>query len=238
VIESARVLAVRGRVLPSTLDNVTLCAELTDRTTVRGESSLSHASREKAPIKRVFFEPARARGYEPALAAILNADLIVLGPGSLFTSVLPNLMVEGVTEAIRLSTGTVAYVCNVATQPGETDGFDAADHVRAIVDRVGEGVLNYVLVNDNRASVEAINPDIPVDPVLPDGLHRFGRSVNVVARDLVNDAKPLRHDPDKLADALFDLARLGVPDSTAVRHLSFEPEPAGSVRDLVGTGAR
>ena len=100
VIESGRVLAVRGRVLPSTLDNVTLCAELVDGAVVRGESTISH---DKAPIRRVFLDPCEPTAYEPALGAILHADLVVLGPGSLYTSVLPNLCVDGVIEAIRWS---------------------------------------------------------------------------------------------------------------------------------------
>lgn len=207
VIESARVLAVRGRVLPSTLENVTLSAELVDGTVLRGESSIAH---KEAPIKKVFLEPGRPEGYEPALSAILNADLIVLGPGSLYTSVLPNLLVEGVTQAIRWSAGTVVYVCNVATQPGETDHFGVADHVRAIVDHIGHGVLDRVLVNSNRASVSAIKPEWQVDAVTLDGMATDLIDVPLVARDVVNDRNPLRHDPDKLALALLEIAR-GAP---------------------------
>ncbi len=204
VAESARVLAVRGRVLPSTLENVTLSAELVDGTVQRGESTISQ---KQAPIKRVFLEPGRPTAHEPALTALLNADLIVLGPGSLYTSVLPNLLVEGITQAIRWSPATVVYVCNVATQPGETDHFGAADHIRAIVDHVGERFLDAALVNSNPASAAAIRPDQPIDPVTPAGLERLGSSIRVVARDVVDDANPLRHDPEKLASALIELAR-------------------------------
>ncbi len=204
VIESARVLAVRGRVLPSTLENVTLSAELTDGTVLRGESTIGH---KEAPIKRVFLEPRRPAGYEPALSAILNADLIVLGPGSLYTSVLPNLLVEGITQAIRWSAGTVVYACNVATQPGETDHFGAADHVRAILDHVGKGVLDCVLVNSNPAPATAIKPEWHVDPVALDDLAAIESEVCIITRDLVNDRNPLRHDPDKLAAALIEITR-------------------------------
>jgi uncharacterized cofD-like protein len=206
VIESARVLAVRGRVLPSTLENVTLCAELVDGSTVCGESTISG---KKPPIKRVFLTPENPDGYGPALSAILNADLIVLGPGSLYTSVLPNLMVAGITEAIRWSSGKVAYVCNVATQPGETDHFGAADHIRAIVDHLGEGVLDVALVNSNSRPASAIKPEWHVDPVSVENLDRVGKRIRVVARDVVNDQNALRHDPDKLAAALLEIARLG-----------------------------
>jgi uncharacterized cofD-like protein len=225
VIESARVLAIRGRVLPSTLENVTLCAELVDGSTVRGESTIGH---DKPPIKRVYLTPDHPSGYEPALGAIVNADLIVLGPGSLYTSVLPNLMVEGVIEAIRWSRGTVVYVCNVATQPGETDHFSAKDHIDSIVDCLGPGVLAYAVVNNNRASVGAIKPEWHVDAVLDDGLEKLAREVTIVARDVVNDKNPLRHDPEKLAAVLIEIAR-------RPRSNDLSERPLG---EFVGAGAR
>lgn len=224
VVESARVLAVRGRVLPSTLENVTLCAELVDGTVVRGESTIS---RNKPPIRRIFLTPDNPSGYEPALGAIVNADLIVLGPGSLYTSVLPNLLVEGVIEAIRWSRGTVAYVCNVATQPGETDHFSAKDHIRTVVDYLGPGVLSYALVNSNRAPASAIKPEWRVDPVTDDDLGSLEREVSVIARDLVNDNNPLRHDPTKLAAALLEVAR-------RPKDSRFDVKPAP---ELVAVGA-
>jgi uncharacterized cofD-like protein len=203
VIESGHVLAIRGRVLPSTVENVTLSAELVDGTILRGESNLC---KKEAPIKRVFLEPGRPSVYDPAFSAILNADLVILGPGSLYTSVVPNLLVEGITQAIRWSRGKVVYACNVATQPGETDNFDAMDHIRVITEQLGPGVLTHVVVNSNPASASAIGPDVPVDPILPEGLEELQDTVAVVARDVVSDRNPLRHDPDKLARALLDLA--------------------------------
>jgi uncharacterized cofD-like protein len=204
VIESANVLAVRGRVLPSTLENVTLCAELVEGTIVRGESTIS---RNKPPIKRVYLEPGNPAGYEPALGAIIHADLIVLGPGSLYTSVLPNLMVDGVVEAIRWSRGNVVYVCNVATQPGETDHFGAKDHIRTVKDCLGPGVLSHALVNTNRLPASNIKPEWNVDPVLAEDLSELENELSIVERDVVNDNNPLRHDPDKLASALLEIAR-------------------------------
>ena len=204
VIESGRVLAVRGRVLPATLDNVTLCAELVDGTIVRGESTIS---RDKPPIKRVFLEPAQPTAYEPALGAVLHADLIVLGPGSLYTSVLPNLCVDGMIEAIRWSKCPVVYVCNVATQPGETDHFGALDHIRAVDDALGPGVLSHTLVNSNRAPTAAIRPEWNIEAVTNENLGELDNKIEVVARDLVSDTNPLRHDPEKLTAALLDIAR-------------------------------
>ena len=238
VIESARVLAVRGRVLPATLENVTLCAELVDGTTVKGESTIS---RKKPPIKRVFLQPETPDGYEPALSAILNADLIVLGPGSLYTSVLPNLMVAGVAQAIRWSAGKVVYVCNVATQPGETDHFGAADHIRAIVDHIGDGVLDYALVNSNAAPASSIRPEWRVEPVGFDNLRNIGRKVQVIARDVVNDQNPLRHDPDKLAQALLEIGRMESAPEEEVT-VTWEPsrerdvETGVAANGLVPTG--
>lgn len=204
VIESGRVLAVRGRVLPSTLDNVTLCAELVDGTIVRGESAIS---RDKPPIQRVFLEPAQPTAYEPALGAMLHADLIVLGPGSLYTSVLPNLCVDGVIEAIRWSKCPVVYVCNVATQAGETDHFGARDHIAAVVNALGPGVLSHALVNSNRAPTEAIRPEWRIEAVTDEHLDDLSREIEIVSRDLVSDQNPLRHDPDKLTEALVEIAR-------------------------------
>ena len=210
VIEASQVLAVRGRVLPSTLENVTLAAELIDGTIVRGESTIS---RKQAPIKRIFLEPRHPIGYEPALSAILNADLIVLGPGSLYTSVLPNLLVDGIVQAVRWSAGTVVYVCNVATQPGETDHFGASDHIHEVVQALGSGVLACTLVNSNTAPSIAIKPEWRVDAVTFDSPRPGSQKpdVPVVTRDVVDDSNPLRHDPDKLAAALLEIARERVP---------------------------
>jgi uncharacterized cofD-like protein len=204
VLESARVLNISGRVLPSTLENVTLCADLADGTTVRGESAISH---ERPAIKDIFFEPRSPKAYDPALAAILNADLIVLGPGSLYTSVLPNLLVDGIKEAIKWSQGDTVYVCNVATQEGETDHYGYDDHVHEIVKYLDEDDLDYVLVNSNPAAGTAIRPDWHVEAVVYDGAERTSDGIEVVARDVVNDQNPLRHDPIKLAAVLLDLAR-------------------------------
>lgn len=204
VLESARVLNIEGRVLPSTLENVTLCADLADGSSVRGESAVGHDS---PPIKRLYLEPDRPKAYDPALAAILNADLVVLGPGSLFTSVIPNLLVDGVREAIRWSSGQTVYVCNVATQEGETDHFDYEDHVSEIVDYLGEGELDYVLLNNNPAASTAIRPHEHVDAVLYDGASHTRQGVEIIARDVVNDQNPLRHDPLKLAAELLDIVR-------------------------------
>lgn len=205
VYESSRVLAVRGQVVPSSLENITVCAEMRDGRIIRGESQIV---KERGKIKRVFLDPDNPAAYDPAVVAILSADLIVLGPGSLYTSVLPNLLVRGITHAIRCSDATKVYVCNVATQRGETDDFRVVDHLRALHDHVGEPIVDHVLVNNNLGPAEdKIKPEWAVEAVSLEGIEDLEGSVNVVLRDVVNPEFPLRHDPEKLATALIDVAK-------------------------------
>ena len=202
VAETSRVLAVRGQVYPSTIADVTLCAEMTDGSRIVGESNIVAA---RKGIKRIFLQPDRPAGYPEALRAILDADLIILGPGSLYTSILPNLLVEDIARAVRLATATKVYVCNVATQRGETDQFSVEDHVGALVAHVGPGFFDYVLVNDNFQSIDRIKPEWGVQPVEQSEPARTLHGAEVVVADVVNVDNPLRHDPDKLAGRLLRL---------------------------------
>lgn len=204
VVESSRVLAVRGQVLPSSLENITVCAEMTDGTIIRGESNITH---ERSRISRAFLEPSSPEAYDPAIVAILSADLIVLGPGSLYTSVLPNMLVQGIAHAVRCSQATKVFVCNVATQPGETDNFGVVEHVAALKEHVGGRILDYVLVNSNfDPAATKIKPEWSVSAVGLDGIDEIGDGATVVLRDVVNPDFPLRHDPAKLANELLKLA--------------------------------
>ncbi|MDQ2806668.1 MAG: YvcK family protein [Chloroflexota bacterium] len=199
--ECSRVLAVRGDVLPSTLADVTLHAELTDGTIISGESDLPKG---KAAVRRVFLTPEQPHGYPDAVAALLDADLIVLGPGSLYTSVIPNLLVPDIVRAVRSSPAVKVYVCNVATQPGETDQFGVLEHVQALREHVGPGVFDYVLVNADLTAAGQIRPEWQVQPVvLPPDLSYPG--VEFVRAAVVNPDNPLRHDPARLATALLQL---------------------------------
>jgi uncharacterized cofD-like protein len=202
VIDSATVLNIRGRVLPSTLENVRLDAELTDGSTIQGESKIQY---KEAPIHRVRLSPEDPAAYRPAVTAILNADLIVLGPGSLYTSIVPNLLVPDIVRAVRASSAPKVYVMNVATQTGETDHFTALDHLTVVDEQLGPGELDAVLINSNMASAEAIGPDLPIEPLLPDSWDQLDPRIRVIARDVVSEQNPLRHDPEKLAIALFEL---------------------------------
>ncbi|MBA2598725.1 MAG: YvcK family protein [Chloroflexota bacterium] len=234
VIESASVLNIRGRVLPSTLANVRLDAELTNGTSIEGESNIQY---KQAPILRMRLSPDDPAAYLPAVTAILNADLIVLGPGSLYTSIVPNLLVPDILRAVRASSAPRVYVMNVATQTGETDHFTALDHLEIIDKQLGSGKLDAVLINSNTASAAAIGPNLTIDPVLPDTLNHLDPRIRVIARDMVSAQNPLRHDPEKLASALLELTNGGwfhtAPGSEAQRLGNLVSAPR---RDLTAAG--
>lgn len=211
--ECSRVLAIRGRVLPTTLHDVTLCAEFTDGTVVAGESAITRAGK---TIRRVFLEPARAPALRDVCDAIAEADLIVLGPGSLYTSVIPNLLVEGVADAIRRARGLRVYVCNVMTQYGETRGFRASDHVRVLLEQGGRGLVEYVLVNDRRPRNQALLARYGqegAEPVEPDVEAIRALGVRPVAEDLISEEELVRHDPRKLGAVLIQLLAAAAPES-------------------------
>jgi uncharacterized cofD-like protein len=218
IIESSKVLNIRGAVLPSSLDNITLAAEMKNGQIVRGESAIS---RQLGGINRIFVEPDHAEAYDPAVVAILSADVIVLGPGSLYTSVIPNLLVEGIAHALRFAPAEKVYVCNVATQPGETDGYTVADHLRALQKHVHGLPVDRVLINTNlEPGARGIKPEWHVSAVQFTGLAEFDGHIAVERADVVNADQPLRHDPDKLADALIEIGRAHIA-SGALRAADF-----------------
>jgi uncharacterized cofD-like protein len=196
---SSRVLKVAGRIVPSTLAHVTLFAELEDDRVLAGESAVPKG---QSPIRRVFLEPAAPAAYPEAVRAILEADLVVLGPGSLYTSVLPNLLVPEIAAALEATQAPVLYVANVATQPGETDGYGLAEHVAALRRHAGPDVVDLVLANDNLAAAPfpASWNASPVAPQLAANGH--GPLPRLVTADVVSEALPTRHDPAKLAAAV------------------------------------
>lgn len=201
VLEAGHVLAIRGQVLPSTLSDVALMADKAlalDAHDIRvaGESRIPSAP---GTIRRVHLEPGEPPAHPEAIRAVLNADLIVIGPGSLYTSVLPNLLVPDLASAIRTTRALKIFVCNVATQPGETDDYDCARHVAALEDHVGRGLVDVILANDHQAGE------------LPEGVTwvRAGsedeKMVPQELADLVDQARPWRHDAGKLAEKLMAL---------------------------------
>ena len=206
--ESSRVLAVRGQVIPSTLAEVQLEALYADGSTVCGESLIPEAGK---PISRVHLLPEDCPGTPEAVRAISEADIIILGPGSLYTSVLPNLLVKDIRDAVKNSSAPKVYVCNVMTQPGETDGYTAADHVQALLDHVGPKVVDYVIVND-----AAVEPHLlrkyeaeGAIPVYPDVNRIRAMGIEPIARPLISLTDLVRHDPTALAKCIFDIALRG-----------------------------
>lgn len=198
--ESSRVLNVVGRVLPATLGVVRLCAELDDGTIVEGETNISLAKR---PIKRVFFDPPVADPLDEVVAAIRSADAIVLGPGSLYTSILPNFLVSRIAREVASANAVKIYVCNVMTQPGETDNMSAADHVKALFDGAGERVCDYALVNSEAPSrlVVAYAQEGQV-PVRPDTARIRELNVEPIEAAVVSETQTVRHDSDRLAQTV------------------------------------
>jgi uncharacterized cofD-like protein len=201
VVESGRVLAVHGRVLPATLHNVRLVADVQlphsiGEVRVEGESTIP-----KFPgdVQRVWLEPNNPSAYPQVIQAILASELIVIGPGSLFTSILPNLLVPDIAAAIQASRALKIYVCNVATQPGETEGFSCEDHLRILNDHVGGPIFDIVVVNSQLegqlpSGTEWVKTEPETESEYP-----------IYRSDLVDEDQPWRHDSSKLAKAIMNL---------------------------------
>ena len=208
--ESGRVLAVRGQIVPSTLRDVTLIAEMADGQTRVGESSIPHANGDgdgngavATAIKRVFLQPEPTINPE-AEEAILNAEMIIVGPGSLYTSILPNLVVDGMAEALKASPAIKVFVCNVATQPGETDSFRVSDHLKAIEGHLGTNIFDFVVVNsNNNFTLPPSAQEAGIRRVVYDPATVSQRSIHAVLVDVVNPRIATHHDPDKLARAIM-----------------------------------
>ena len=212
LIAAGRVLALRGTVLPSTLANITLIAEVSVGETevnqrIVGESEIPKAG---GNITAVAIEPSDVVAFPPSVKAILNADVVVIGPGSLYTSIMPNLLVPGIARAIQRTRALKVYICNLATQNGETDNYNVADHVTAINKHIAQlGVkqedwLDIVLANNNLSiptdtgggNTRFVSPDFPPD-------------TKTVSRDLVDENQPWRHDSQKLAESIMMLSTDG-----------------------------
>lgn len=198
VEEAGRLLQVRGRVLPSTLADVVLSGRDARGRFVKGQANLAGS---EGPIATVCLHPEIVPAYPPALEAIRAADVIIVGPGSLFTSVIPNFLVEGVVEAVRQSGARVIYVCNVGNLRRETTGMDAADHVDALVRHGLEGLIDVVLVQETAAATDDLHVAVGGEAIGRIEAH----GARVVAADLVDREHPMRHDADRLYAALSEV---------------------------------
>ncbi len=194
--ESGKVLAVKGTIVPSTLQDVTLVASI-NGSNVEGESKIP---KQNGRISQVFLKPDGAQVNPEAAQAILNAELVVIGPGSLYTSILPNLLVEGMVEAIKASPALKVLVCNLASQQGETDGYGVEDYIRVIHDHVGANLFDFVLVNSNHSHAPTGGQAQVIFRADDASRHP---EVRFIAADVVNVKIPSHHDPDKLARVIM-----------------------------------
>lgn len=204
VKESSNVLSIRGRVLPSTLDDMKLVAEMEDGRIIHGESNIPEAH---GKIKRLFTDPVKCKALEDVIAAIKEADLIILGPGSLYTSVIPNLLIEEIAQEVVASNAKKIYVCNIMTQPGETDNYSVADHVSALMSHANSRkIIDAVLVNDfipaNLASKYQMAGSYPVKTDV-ENLRKLG--VKPFSKKLIEDSKEglVRHSSNRVARAIY-----------------------------------
>ncbi len=214
VKESSRVLNIVGRVLPATLAVVRLCARFADGTIAEGESRITAARKR---IVELFFDPPHAEPLEEALQAIREADAIVLGPGSLYTSILPNFLVARMAEEVAASKAVKIYVCNVMTQPGETDDMRASDHVRALLENAGRGIADIAIVNtkppERLLEAYASEGQVPVEADLY-AVEALG--VTPVAADVISETETVRHDPAKLAHTVIEIIARSVAERASL----------------------
>ena len=203
--EFSRVLAVHGRVIPATNESLHLSAKLFDGTVVDGESNIGDNG---GVIREMMIRPHDAAAVPAAIEAILDAEMIVIGPGSLYTSILPNLLVRGIAEAVLNAEAQKLYICNVATEHGETIGYTVADHVAALQKHTGRRIADLVVANS--ATVE-LGPPFKGRIVQLDG--QGLDHATLVTADLIDPDFPVRHDAGKLADCILDVYHKGVPEA-------------------------
>lgn len=206
VRQSSKVLAIRGHVVPSTLCHSTLVAEYMDGTTIEGQAAIPEY---KKPINRVYLKPQECQVTEDALTAINEADVIILGPGSLYTSVIPNLLVKGVVEAISFSRATKMYICNVMTEPGETDGYTAYEHLKAIIDHTQADIIDYCIVNTASVPEHLLAKYKQENkyPVQPDTQRIRESGYQVIEGNMISTLNYVRHNSSQLAKIIMDFVQ-------------------------------
>ena len=204
VKESSKVLAIRGQVVPSTLEEVRLVAEYEDGSRVIGESKISNRKR---PIKRIYLNQKDCQATPEALSALKEADIVVIGPGSLYTSIIPNLLIEGITKAILESKAIKIYVCNIMTQSGETDNYKASDHVEALVAHAKSKLFDHCILNFAPIPPQFVEKYKQEDAhaVLADAEKVEEMGFSVIKDNLVSAKDCVRHDAQKLARIIVDL---------------------------------
>ncbi|QOX65643.1 YvcK family protein [Anoxybacterium hadale] len=212
VAKTHEILRVRGQVLPVTGTDIRLGAKLENGALVFGESQIQpEVLRQGSPIQKVFLIPENPTATKGAIEAIHNADILVMGPGSLFTSIIPNFLVEGVADAIRQASGRKILICNMMTQPGETDHFTVWDHVEKASRYLGDGVIEYVIANNTVIDEETLKPysEDGAEQIIPTAEDRFRLKefgISLIENNFAEVKKGyIRHDADRIASVLYSL---------------------------------
>jgi len=205
---SSKILAIRGSVVPATLSKVVLRAVHKDGSETIGESKIPQ---KESPIKRMYISPEHCRPTVESLEAIKRAHVIILGPGSLYTSVMPNLLIGGMYETINKSKAMKIYVCNVMTQSGETDNYTASDHVRAIIEHTGKDIINYCIVNTGKVPEKLLEKykGKKAYPIVVDEEKIKELGCEIIKANVIDTKDLVRHDPEKLAKIIMDLVSQG-----------------------------
>ncbi|MBI4368264.1 MAG: YvcK family protein [Candidatus Omnitrophica bacterium] len=201
--ESSKVLAIRGRVLPSTLDKVTLVGEFTDGTVQEGETRITDL---KKPLKRISLRPSNCGATDEAVEAIQNADLIVMGPGSLYTSIIPNLLIKDIVNSVLESDAYKVFIINAMTQPGETEGYSAHDHLRVLINHTNAGIADACFVNTEEIPKSVLDRyrETHSFPVELDIAKIQEQGYEVVGGEILKIDNQVRHDSAKLAKRIVD----------------------------------
>ncbi len=200
--ETSKVLALRGQVIPSTLDNVSLAAQHKDGTITEGEDKIPRA---RLPIDKVYLRPGESIATPEAIKAIGEAQVIVLGPGSLYTSIIPNLLIKEITDSIVASGAIKIYVCNAMTQPGETDGYSASDHIKALIRHSHPRIIDYCILNTGEISKDTLKRYAQEDSyaVVNDTKRIESMGYRIIEHDIIIAKDVVRHDPLKLAKVIL-----------------------------------
>jgi len=221
VEEACRILKVKGRVLPATVTKTALVAHHTDGSKSTGESLIGSGTRR---IERISLKPEPEPASDEIISAIEEADLVILGPGSLYTSVIPNLLIGGILPALVRTPAIKCYICNVMTQPGETPGYTASDHAEALIRHATPGLLDFMVVNTGEISDKMLlkYQGQGAEPVICDdaGFQRLSVAFRIVRTDLVNNDNVVRHDYDKLAEVVMSTWRECAKELTSRRQRS------------------
>ena len=205
--EISRVLNVKGTIYPISTENFSLHAKMVDGTVVSGESNIPLSNKK---IDHVFLSPEPVKPFNHAVQAIIDADLIVIGPGSLFTSIMPNLIVPSVKEALEVTSAKIVYVCNLMTQAGETTGYTASEHVEAINKHIGSGIVQAIVVHNEpiRTPLKEKYAVQNAEPVIYDTERLLSLGLEIIEGDIISKGYPtVRHDNDKIAQLLYSLLK-------------------------------